>query len=196
LWQFGRINALKAVCFPAPSNLRVGNVTSNSMEILWNDGGAPADSSTEVHFRPHNGSSWTIQSLAANRTSWLHQGLACGAGFDYKVRDCDANGCSGFSNTVTGFVGTSAFTLTVGVTGRGTVESLPAGINCPGDCSDSYPANTLVTLQAQGYASSIEEWFFTGWTGACSGNADTCTVTMSAARSVTARFVKTSDSVG
>ncbi len=192
-WQFGRVNALRAVCFPAPSNLRVSNFTSNSVEIQWTDGGVPADSSTEVHYRPHNSTTWTPQVLAANRTSWLHQGLASGAGYDYKVRDCDANGCSAFTNIVTGFAGTTAFTLTVGTNGRGTVESVPSGINCPGDCSEAYPSGTVVTLHAEGYASNTEEWQFTGWSGGgCSGRLD-CTVTMSAARSVTATFSQLSD---
>jgi thermitase len=195
-WISGRINALKAVCFPAPTNLHVGNVTTNSIEIQWTDGGAPADSSTEVWWRPHNAANWNIQVLAANRTSWLHQSLTSGAGFDYKVRDCDGNGCSGFTNQITAFVGTTAYTLTVGRQGRGTVESSPAGIDCPGDCSDTYPSGTLVTLTAMGYASSIEEWQFTGWSGACSGRNPECTVTMSQARSVTATFRKLSDSVG
>jgi thermitase len=194
LWQSGRINALKAVCFPAPTNLRVGNVTSNSIEILWNDGGAPADSSTEVHYRQHNAATWWVQVLAANRTSWLHQGATAAAGYDYKVRDCDANGCSAFTNTVTGFAGTTAFTLTVGRNGIGTIESVPAGITCPGDCSDAYRSGTVVTLHAEGFVGNNEEWMFTGWSGACTGRGD-CTVTMNAAKSVTATFRKLSDLV-
>jgi hypothetical protein len=172
--------------------LHLGTVTGNSIEILWSDGGAPADSSTEVHFRPHNAANWTIQVLAANRTSWLHQGLSLGAGFDYKVRDCDANGCSGFSNTITGFIGGGS-SLTVNVTGRGTVTSTPSGINCPGDCSDAYLSGTVVTLEADAFASDVEEWFFLGWSGACTGQS-TCTVTMNAAKSVTARFTMLHDS--
>jgi thermitase len=191
-WQFGRINALRAVCFPAPTNLHLGNVTANSIEILWNDGGAPADTSTEVHFRPHNAANWTIQVLAANRTSWLHQGLSFGAGYDYKVRDCDANGCSAFTNMITGYIGGGS-SLTVTLSGRGSVTSTPAGISCPGDCSDAYLNGTVVTLDADGYVDQNEEWQFTGWSGACTGRS-TCTLTMNAARSVTARFTMLHDS--
>jgi thermitase len=192
-WIFGRINALRAVCFPAPSNLHLGNVTTNSIELLWTDGGAPADSSTEVHFRPHNTATWSVQVLAANRTQWLHQGLSAGSGWDYKVRDCDANGCSAFSNQVTGYAGTTGHTLTVNKIGTGSVTSQPAGINCGSDCSDVYANGTQVALEAHDGFVNGAEWVFKGWSGACSGQNYTCTVTMNAAKSVTARFNRTSE---
>src|SRR5207245_1839745 len=68
--------------------------------------------------------------------------------------------------------------LQVTVGGSGTVTSSPAGINCSGStgCSQTFANGTLVTLTAApaaGYA-------FSGWSGACSGSATTCTVTMNA----------------
>ncbi|ESQ14028.1 MAG: hypothetical protein N838_13090 [Thiohalocapsa sp. PB-PSB1] len=68
--------------------------------------------------------------------------------------------------------------------GTGTVESSPAGINCGSDCSEDYPDGTSVTLTATPLGGST----FGGWSGACSGSSTTCTLTMSAPRSVTARF--------
>ncbi|QQO57055.1 MAG: hypothetical protein N838_30585 [Thiohalocapsa sp. PB-PSB1] len=68
--------------------------------------------------------------------------------------------------------------------GTGTVESSPAGINCGSDCSEDYPDGTSVTLTATPLGGST----FGGWSGACSGSSTTCTLTMSAARSVTANF--------
>lgn len=41
------------------------------------------------------------------------------------------------------------FTLTVVTAGTGTVRSTPAGINCPGDCNESYASGTSVTLTAR-----------------------------------------------
>lgn len=67
--------------------------------------------------------------------------------------------------------------------GSGTVTSSPAGINCGGDCSENYAAGTVVTLTATPASGST----FAGWSGACSGTG-TCTVTMNANQSVTARF--------
>lgn len=79
-----------------------------------------------------------------------------------------------------------SFVLTVAKSGAGvgTVRSTPSGIDCGSSCSASFPYDATVVLTAlPGNGSS-----FTGWSGACSGTG-TCTVTMSAARSVTANFV-------
>jgi hypothetical protein len=78
--------------------------------------------------------------------------------------------------------------LTVAVDGQGagTVTSAPGGIACPGTCQADVDPGTVVTLTASsGPASS-----FSGWSGACTGGAATCVVTMSAARSVTATFAR------
>lgn len=80
----------------------------------------------------------------------------------------------------------SSYTLSVsrqGV-GSGSVSSSPAGINCGSTCSASYAAGTQVTLTAQAASGSS----FAGWGGACTGTSSSCSVTMSAARSVTASF--------
>lgn len=68
--------------------------------------------------------------------------------------------------------------------GVGSVISSPGGISCPSSCNMTVPNNTSVVLTAGPFAGNS----FIGWSGACSGNATTCTVTMDAARSVTARF--------
>jgi endoglucanase len=85
------------------------------------------------------------------------------------------------------------FALTVGKagTGSGTVTSSPAGITCGGDCSESYPSGTSVTLTASPAAGSS----FAGWTGACAGTG-ACNVSMTAARSVTATFNTTAPARG
>ncbi len=71
--------------------------------------------------------------------------------------------------------------------GTGISASVPAGtINCAGStgtCAATYSAGSMVTLSATPDAGSS----FTGWTGACTGTL-TCTVTMDAAKSVTATF--------
>ena len=79
------------------------------------------------------------------------------------------------------------FTLTVNKTGiiGGTVTSSPQGINCGTTCSASYDSGTMVTLTATPGPFSI----FTGWSGCDTASGATCTVTMSAARSVTANFL-------
>jgi hypothetical protein len=74
-------------------------------------------------------------------------------------------------------------TVTDAGTGSGTVTSNPSGINCPDACSASFQSGTQVVLTAAPATGSA----FSGWSGACSGTG-TCTVTMSAAKSVTATF--------
>ncbi|QTA85446.1 YbhB/YbcL family Raf kinase inhibitor-like protein [Desulfonema magnum] len=68
--------------------------------------------------------------------------------------------------------------------GSGNVSSVPYGINCGYDCSESYDENTQITLTA----TADEGSEFAGWTGSgCSGTAP-CTVTMNDAQTVTAAF--------
>jgi len=77
------------------------------------------------------------------------------------------------------------FTLTVTKSGAGggTVTSSPSGIDCGSTCGANYSSGTSVTLSAAAASGST----FAGWSGACSGTG-TCTVSMTAARSVTATF--------
>jgi endoglucanase len=80
--------------------------------------------------------------------------------------------------------GTSnALTVARAGTGSGTITSSPSGINCGSTCSASYASGTSVTVTAAAASGST----FAGWSGACTGTG-TCTVSMTAARSVTATF--------
>jgi uncharacterized repeat protein (TIGR02543 family) len=79
---------------------------------------------------------------------------------------------------------TAVFSLTVATAGGGSITSSPAGITCGGDCAEDYEINTVVTLSATAASGSI----FAGWSGDCGGSSATCTVTMTAPRSVTAVF--------
>ena len=81
-------------------------------------------------------------------------------------------------------VAASQYTLQVTRTGSGTVTSAPAGISCGADCSEVYNSGTSVTLSA----APASGYTFGGWSGAgCSGTG-TCTVSMTAARTVSANF--------
>ena len=76
-----------------------------------------------------------------------------------------------------------SFLLAASIAGNGAVASNPSGISCPADCSEGYASGTPVTLTATPGASYV----FEGWTGDCSGTGS-CSVTMNAARNVTASF--------
>lgn len=80
-----------------------------------------------------------------------------------------------------------AFTLSIGRSGKGAITSDPAGISCgtkSGSCSAKFGQSTAVTLTATPDVGSV----WTGWTGACSGTALTCTVVISKDTSVQANF--------
>ena len=78
----------------------------------------------------------------------------------------------------------NTYPLTVTVVGNGSVTSNPAGIDCGSDCVEIYNYGTIVTLTA--IHTSVSS--FAGWSGDCTGTALTCTLTIDAAKNVTATF--------
>jgi len=79
------------------------------------------------------------------------------------------------------------YTMTVNVTGPGTVTSSPySGINCTGNsaCSKAYITGTPVTLTATPASGAV----FAGWTP-CDGKS-TCSITMNSDVTVTANFTR------
>ena len=75
------------------------------------------------------------------------------------------------------------YTLSVGVSGNGTVSSSPSGIGCPSMCTVNYSSGTPVMLTATPAGGAT----FNGWGGACSGNGS-CLLTMNSVENVTAMF--------
>lgn len=67
--------------------------------------------------------------------------------------------------------------------GGGSVTSRPAGISCPGDCSEPYRYSTGVVLTAVASAG----YRFDGWSGDCTGSGS-CSLTIQTGKSVTATF--------
>jgi len=94
------------------------------------------------------------------------------------------NGTSEFSACATLSAAIANVTLSVNKSGAGAGTVTGTGINCGVDCTESVAPNTVVVLTATPVAGSI----FAGWTGGgCSGTG-TCSVTLSAATTVTAQF--------
>jgi thermitase len=196
-WLFGRINAARAVCFPAPSNLRLGTILATSVQLLWSDN-TPGEASFQVGSRLSGTTSFTFATVPANTTSYSVGGLQTGASYDFVVRACDPLGCSALSNQVSVHAGYSK--LTVSLSGSGKITSSPAGINCGNggtDCSEYYAPGTVVTLNTVPYINLLKgiEYDFDHWEGSCIGSFPTCTLTMSGARSAKAVFVRVASSL-
>jgi hypothetical protein len=75
--------------------------------------------------------------------------------------------------------------LSVSVSGDGSVASDPAGVSCPDDCAEVFANDPDVTLSATPTSGAS----FVGWSGDCSG-LTTCVVSMTQARSVSAKFAR------
>ncbi len=83
--------------------------------------------------------------------------------------------------------GNDPYKLTVSLAahgGHGAVKSDPTGIACGATCSSTFDRESTVYLSARPAAGSR----FVGWSGGCSGTTPSCTVTLTAAKSVTATF--------
>lgn len=91
---------------------------------------------------------------------------------------------SNFRNVMAEFSDSSRLEVIVEGSGRGTVTASSGDISCPSTCEDYYVPTATVTLTATAAANSR----FDGWSGACTGLATTCVVSMSEARSVRAWF--------
>ncbi|HYB99570.1 MAG TPA: alpha/beta hydrolase-fold protein [Candidatus Limnocylindrales bacterium] len=75
------------------------------------------------------------------------------------------------------------YTLSASVVGDGSVVSSPAGIDCGADCSESYDAQSEVTLTAE----PGDGYMFAGWEGDCAGDGE-CVLVMDGSKSATANF--------
>ena len=79
----------------------------------------------------------------------------------------------------------SNYTLTISVSGSGTVTSIDGVVNCSSVCSYLYSANAPITLNA----TQASGWNFSGWSGVCSGTGS-CSFTMTQNMSATATFTQ------
>jgi hypothetical protein len=105
---------------------------------------------------------------------------------------CALSNCSGPGDGEVGALVSAQMTaanvtvpsISVAKVGNGSVRSSDRLISCGGACTSAYNSGDVVTLAASPAAGAI----FTGWSGACSGNAPTCTVTVTNHLSVSATF--------
>jgi Fe-S cluster biogenesis protein NfuA len=119
----------------------------------------------------------------------LHAGVECRVRYNLKIwkwtigkgesKVCDVRREIARGNVS----GPHTLTVNKAGNGQGTIISTPSGINCGSTCSHTFNHGTRVTLTP----TPTENALFTGWSGACSGTGS-CSITMDAAKSVTATF--------
>ncbi|MBK5962583.1 hypothetical protein CCR95_00275 [Thiocystis minor] len=125
-------------------------------------------------------------------------GLACNSTYHYQVKASNSAGTTdgGDLSFTTSACSPTTYSLSVSKSGsgEGTIVSgdSPPTIDCGSDCTEIYPADTVVTLTA----TAADDAFFGGWNGACTGTLPTCVVTMDAIKSITASFVETAGTCG
>jgi Divergent InlB B-repeat domain/Fibronectin type III domain len=139
-------------------------------------GGTVTGSPAGTIFNPGTQVSLTAAADANSRfTGW--SGACSGTANPCRVT-MNANTQVTASFAVTSINQSASYTLriTKNGSGKGVVVNTPSG--------SSFKSGTVVTLTSTPDAGSV----FSGWSGACKGTSDTCTVTMSARRSVYATF--------
>ena len=98
-------NALRSICLQAPTRLHASGITPTSITLAWDDNTA-AEDHFEMQYKltsDNTINSWTSVTLAANTTSWQHDGLTPGISYDHRIRACDVGSsiCTDFSGLFT-----------------------------------------------------------------------------------------------
>jgi hypothetical protein len=124
--------------------------------------------------------------VPAGVTSYVDTSVVEGVTYCYRVQAYNVAATSVYSNLACGSTpDPTPYTVSVFNSGWGTVTSSPPGIVCGSDCTGTQLYGTTVTLTAipKNVAST-----FIGSSGDCTGDEQTCTITVTAPVSVRATF--------
>lgn len=171
----------------APSDLQARAISTSDIILTWAD-----NSNNESSFVVERSSSCAsgfamVGTAGADRTEYHDGGLAASTSYCYRVMASNSVGNSAYSNTANvATLDPPSYTLGVIKAGTGLPDGTVTGtgIACGTDCSEQYPGGTVVTLTASTSGSTM----FQNWSGCDSASGATCTVTMTADRTVTATF--------
>jgi hypothetical protein len=164
--------------YPADDNYVLSVGTSGSGTVTSSPSGISCGADCSQSYA--SGTEVTLTATPATGWSFSGWGGACsGTGTCTVSMTSDRNVTAAFVQDPVYYM------LDVSTSGSGTVTSSPPGIDCGGDCDQTYLDGTQVTLTAV----PATGWSFNGWSGACSGTG-TCTVSMTSYTSVTATFTQ------
>jgi len=94
---------------------------------------------------------------------------------------------SSYSNVVA----INPLSVTLSGNGTGNINSNPSGVACvSGTCTVQFGSGSTITLIASPNSSSTALSYFGAWTGCTSASGNSCTVSINAAKNVTATFSK------
>jgi hypothetical protein len=187
---------LNVISNPAPDtpSVSVSNVDQSGSTAATLNGSVNAEGlATTYHFEYGTntayGTSTTVTSAGAGQTpvavSAPISGLTPGTTYHYRLVATNSAGTSKTPDA-TFTAGAQSLTAITEGGGTGTITSAPAGVDCGSGgtaCAAPFTTGSSVTLTATADSSSV----FSGWGGDCSGEGS-CTLTMSAGRSVKAFF--------
>jgi hypothetical protein len=146
-----------------------GLSSATQITLTWRDNSTNEDGFSIERRVGTGGIYQALVRVGSNIVSYTDPNLSDATTYCYRVAAYNSSGSSSYSNencvTIPAAV---SFTLAVSRigSGRGTITSSPAGINCKADCSETYLSGTVIALNAVAASGSI----FSGW----SGNSD-CT---------------------
>lgn len=89
----------------------------------------------------------------------------------------------GAQNAAANINGPDFYPVTVTVVGDGQVSTSTSSIRCPSACATTVQAGSAITLNAKN-----GKGIFASWSGACAGNALSCTISVNSDAPVTATF--------
>ena len=184
----GALDAVKrgaGIGTPTNYTLTVSKSGAGSGTVTSSPSGINCGSTCSANYA--SGMSVTLSAAAASGSTFGGWGGACAGTGACTVSMTAARAVTA---TFNGPGGNYTLSVTKMGSGGGTVTSSPSGINCGSSCAANFSSGTSVSLSAAPASGST----FGGWSGACSGTGS-CTVSMTAARNVTATF-NTSSSGG
>lgn len=154
------------------------SVSGNGMGTITSSP-AGIDCGTDCSEAFPDGTSITLTATAATGSTFMGWGDGSCSG----TGDCVVTVGQDITIAPT-FALANSIVVTIAGNGMGDVASAPAGISCPGDCSEQYGPGQTVTLTA----TPANESQFAGWAnGGCTGTAP-CVVTTDNAAAITATF--------
>jgi hypothetical protein len=170
-------------------NINLVSVSDNAAEINWADASL-GKTKFVIDKWDEKSKSWVYQdSVLAKTTNYKISSLQQDSDYTLKVSGTLPSG--EISGQLISFHTTNNFIqppkmikLSISVSGKGGVVSIPAGINCPNSCQKTFPEGSVITLTA----TPLNKRKFNKWSGVCSGKTVSCTVKLSKQSSASALF--------